>query len=131
MLNFYFNSFFIFIRYYPTSSEINFGEDEISLSLAAAATAAGTNNNHLNCSLSAINHLDYDSLLMQTNTQHHPKNIINIQNNNNNNNTPATINNANDQFQLELIPYFINTSSSSKKTISKGMYTRLHESLKR
>ena len=36
-----------------------------SMSLAAVALAS---NNHLNCSLSAINHLDYDSLLMQTNT---------------------------------------------------------------
>lgn len=41
-------------------------EEQQSMSLAAAA--ALTSNNHLNCSLSAINHLDYDSLLMQTNT---------------------------------------------------------------
>lgn len=71
-------------------------------------TPNNKNNNRLNCSLSAINHLDYDSLLMQTNINN---NIVN--------NINQTPNNTNNKFQLNVMPFLVNTTS--QKAINRGM----------
>lgn len=79
----------------------------MAVEISSSNVTPNNKNNRLNCSLSAINHLDYDSLLMQTNINN---NIVN-----NINQTP----NNNNKFQLNVMPFLVNTTS--QKAINKGM----------